>query len=1084
VLGTAIGVSVLIGALLVGESVRGSLRDLLVQRLGATAYLVSADHFFEADLARRVAEKLGAGVADACPVIAIEAVVVNERTRGRAYGVKLYGVDERFWRFQHLAPPAHSATAASVGTGLASTLDIREGDSLLVRVEGRRDAPREALFGRRDDIGKSFRTTAQAIASPTQLGDFSLVPTQGLVKVLFVPLNRLQRVLDESGGANAILLSHAAAEHASRIDAALQGVLAPRDAGLTLRPFADRSGVAVESRRVFIGDQLAASSAQAVRDLGRTPTGVFTYLANTIRARGREIPYSVIAAVDTPTADSSGVGVGPSDPIWLSRWAEQDLGVSPGDTIDVDYFVWLESGALATRTARFSVARPRPDAAELDESYAPSFPGVTDARTMTGWDPPFPLDLGRIRPRDEDYWQRFHATPKAVIPLSVGQRLWGTRFGRLSSIRVQGVSSDAIADALRRRLTPAASGFITTAVRARGLEAAAGSTDFGEYFGYFSGFLIIAALVLSGLFFRLGIEQRSAEIGVLLAVGFPIRAVVRQFVTEGAVLALLGSTLGIGGALAYGSAMMAGLRTWWVGAVGTDQLSLHLSAGLCVAGAVGGMVVSLGVIVITVIGLRHESARGLLLGGNEGPSNHTVGGHRPKWMAVGSAACGAALIAAAMGGWVGETEAFFGAGVLVLAASLSAVALELRRRARHPVSGRGRAGLSRLAFRNVSARPGRSLLCVALIACATFVIVSVEGFRRNGSTDTGPQSGTGGYPLWAQSSLPVVANPASVAGREALGIPASELPEFATLSFVPFRLRVGDDSSCLNLYAPVEPRILGATPEFLAQRRFAFASSLAETDEQRANPWTLLNRTDPDGAVAAIGDANTIQYVWHRVIGDEIRVTGDDGGVIRLRLVAALRDSMLQGELVIADSHFRRVFPRIEGYRFFLLEASSPPSAALVSSLQDRLADWGMAIERSGDRLAAYHQVENTYLSTFQLLGALGLVLGTVGLAAVLLRNALERRRWLALLRAVGYRRVDIATMVVAENLWLIVVGLACGTVAALLASAPVMLARGGSVPAGMMVGVLAGVFVVGLVASVIAARVASRGPLLEALRR
>ena len=68
------------------------------------------------------------------------------------------------------------------------------------------------------------------------------------------------------------------------------------------------------------------------------------------------------------------------------------------------------------------------------------------------------------------------------------------------------------------------------------------------------------------------------------------------------------------------------------------------------------------------------------------------------------------------------------------------------------------------------------------------------------------------------------------------------------------------------------------------------------------------------------------------------------------------------------------------------------------------------------DRLAEFHRVENTYLSTFQALGGLGLLLGTVGLGAVLLRNALERRRELALLEAVGYRRGHFLLMAVAEN--------------------------------------------------------------------
>ena len=56
------------------------------------------------------------------------------------------------------------------------------------------------------------------------------------------------------------------------------------------------------------------------------------------------------------------------------------------------------------------------------------------------------------------------------------------------------------------------------------------------------------------------------------------------------------------------------------------------------------------------------------------------------------------------------------------------------------------------------------------------------------------------------------------------------------------------------------------------------------------------------------------------------------------------------------------------------------------------------------------------------MLGGLGLVLGTLGLGAVLLRNVLERRRELALLRALGYRRADFFAMVMAENILLLLV--------------------------------------------------------------
>jgi putative ABC transport system permease protein len=127
--------------------------------------------------------------------------------------------------------------------------------------------------------------------------------------------------------------------------------------------------------------------------------------------------------------------------------------------------------------------------------------------------------------------------------------------------------------------------------------------------------------------------------------------------------------------------------------------------------------------------------------------------------------------------------------------------------------------------------------------------------------------------------------------------------------------------------------------------------------------------------------------------------------------------------------------------------------------------------------------VENTYLSTFQMLGGLGLVLGTLGMAAVLLRNVLERRRELALLRAVGYNSSHFTLMVVAENLLLLFAGLVTGTVCALLAIAPVFFARGAKLPPVSLGLLLLAVLVSGLTASLVATWAALRSPLLPALR-
>jgi hypothetical protein len=95
----------------------------------------------------------------------------------------------------------------------------------------------------------------------------------------------------------------------------------------------------------------------------------------------------------------------------------------------------------------------------------------------------------------------------------------------------------------------------------------------------------------------------------------------------------------------------------------------------------------------------------------------------------------------------------------------------------------------------------------------------------------------------------------------------------------------------------------------------------------------------------------------------------------------------------MSEKNFRRLFPDQPGYRFFLIDAPERDASTVTATLEDRLADYGFDAVSIGDRLASFHRVENTYLSTFQMLDGLGLILGTLGMAAVLLRNVFERRK-------------------------------------------------------------------------------------------
>jgi ABC-type antimicrobial peptide transport system permease subunit len=613
------------------------------------------------------------------------------------------------------------------------------------------------------------------------------------------------------------------------------------------------------------------------------------------------------------------------------------------------------------------------------------------------------------------------------------------------------------------------------AVRLRALEAAQGATDFGAYFVYFSFFLVVAALLLAGLFFRLGIEQRLRELGLLRSLGFADRTVRRLFLAEGLVLAVLGGVLGMMGAALYAQLMVLGLRTLWVGAVGTRSLELHVSPALLGLGALGGVVAAVFAIALTLRGLRGRSPRSLLAGAPEdwAPPSRTRG----RAVALALAAGAAVLLGLATLGRLDPTAGFFASGSLLLAASLVEARAWLGAR-----RGAGRVvrSLAGLGFRGASYRPGRSVVCIALIAFAVFVIVAVGAFRHGDASDVGARdSESGGYRLFARALLPLHHDPTTREGRSALGLPEDAL-EGASLAR--FRMRAGQDASCLNLYRPDSPTVLAPDRAFLDEGRFSFQSSLAESAEDKANPWRLLGRdgVDGNGAIPVIADAGSLQYVLHKAVGDTMTLGGTNATV---RFVAALRPGLFQGELLMGERQFLKAFPEEEGYRFFLIDAPKERAAAITEVLESRLADFGLDVSDTASRLAAYHRVEDTYISTFQALGSLGLLLGTVGLTTVLLRNALEQRREMALLRAVGYRERHVAAVIVAENLFLLLLGLGAGTAAALVAIGPALREREGQLPLVSLVVLLLAVVLTGLAVSRLAVSAIQRLPVLASLR-
>jgi hypothetical protein len=417
-------------------------------------------------------------------------------------------------------------------------------------------------------------------------------------------------------------------------------------------------------------------------------------------------------------------------------------------------------------------------------------------------------------------------------------------------------------------------------------------------------------------------------------------------------------------------------------------------------------------------------------------------------------------------------EAFFGAGALLLISGLLFGLGWLRRLARMATTGLR--SIAELGTRNTTRRRGRSLATIAVLASGVFMVVAVDSFRhpppRDGDTS---DPGTGGFALVGESALPIYEDLNSAKGREQYGLSDDIMRD---VKVVPLRVRDGDEASCLNLNLALQPRILGVQPKELAERK-AFQFSGGKGD------WNLLSSTLSPDEIPGIADDNTLEYSVKKSVGETIEYRDERGQTLKVRIVAALTGSLLQGNVIISEDEFIRRFPGSGGYRYFLIDCPPARTEIVRAELSRALTDRGLELTTTAHRLGEFQAVENTYLAIFQALGGLGLLLGSAGLAVVVARNVLERRREFGLLAAVGFRPDQLRQLVFVEHRWLIVAALVIGTVSALVGVWPNLVQKAGGFPLREIALLLAGLALGCVFWTWLATRLALRDSGVEALR-
>jgi len=1078
-LGTVVSTAILVGALVTGDSARGSLKRLVYDRLGKTEFaLHTEERFFRTSLADELSTTLA---VTAVPSILVHGIASNSEKDLQVNNVQVMGIDDRFWLLGQQTPVLGDIETnhAIVNQTLAARIGLEVGDHFLVRVPEVHQIPADAPLASDTLSTVALRVKVQAIATDSQLGRFSLRANQVSPSTVFVSLSQLGSRIGQPGYANTILVARNTEEKLSvdSIQEAVRGLWTLSDAGLEMRRLQDQDIIELRSKRVFI----APSVEEAAFQTSGQAQGVLTYFVNGIRRGIHETPYSFVSAPGQPLIPETME----NDEIIITRWLADDLGAVTGDALTLSYYVPSAGSGnqLEERESTFRVRTviPIPKGSAYRE-LMPPFPGLAGVENCRDWDPGVPIDLEKIRKKDQDYWDLYRGIPKAFITLEAAQRLWMNRFGRLTAVRYTNTpySTAELEGRILAQLDPASLSLIFQPVLQQGLRAGYGAVDFGQLFVGLSMFILVAAILLTGLLYALNVAQRAEETGILMSLGFRSSTVRALLMIEGVLLALLGCAAGTAIGIIYNRAVLHGLNTMWQDAVGAARLSLFVTPQSLIKGYLSSILLVTLVVWAATGSLSRrplEKVQALRLA--PGP----VQGHHAFTLSLMvTVACliGVAIIFVVMmrGNIALNPGQLFAAGFLLLFGSISLVyAFMEKKRKRIPDQ---RMRVVRLAIQSFRQNRWRNLASAGMLACGIFVVIAVSSNRPVPLREAeGRASGTGGFALFAETTLPILHDLNTERGRKQYGL---ELDNPGSVSFIQLRLYEGDDASCLNLNRVENPRVLGVQPDLFADRNaFSFAKTVHDGDEE--NPWLLLTHRFDDDTVPAIADQTVITWGLKKSLGDSIDYTGENGEPVKLKLVAGLDNSIFQGNILIAEQMLLDHFPSVSGSRVLLIDSPPERSVEISDKLKRAFRNLGIVVTPTAEGLEVFNRVTNTYLSIFLLLGGLGLILGSFGLGIMVYRNILERRRELAIMRAVGYGKGLLHWIIFIEHVIILGIGVGAGSIAALVAVLPQLISPGPKPPLGLIAAILAALMLNGGFWIYISSILATRGSLISTLR-
>ncbi len=1075
VLGVAMVTAVIGGSFIVGDTLDKLVDDTTIRALGNVDLVYSTPEPISADIYTDIEPEFQPHTDGAAPVLYARTTLTNTNTGEVASGISMYGIDDEIFSLGKFTKNGkridiRPTDGIVLNKKAAEDLDVKEGDevSLLCRNLG---ADQSCLFSRDEDGPIPNRITVTDIIDNKGLGALDPFGSRTVQPNAYLSVSLAGTFAGTPGKINMILLSIDGSkteaykdpdELIDVMDEALTEAIGMEDAGIFTAVAPDGT-IMVSENDVYFTEDLEE------RIMDQWDTTVYTsYFVDGISYGDKDLSYSLVTGFDqydpyySDKFFSDGSEVDPSylgsGTCFINNWTAEHLGLTHNDVITIKYTFVDELYSLQEAELQLQVFSIIDIAGMGAENLLmPDYEGISGVTTCAQWEPPFPVDMDTIEDEDEEYWELYEGTPKIFMSLFQAEDLFSTVSGTHTGIRII-THSDDVNNTLAAMLGPEDVSITVDEAKKEAYSTTGALAIFTGMFLTFGVTVVIAALLLEAGMLMALTEERKFEHGVLRALGMKRRQVVTLLSLEGAIYSLIGSIVGTIAAIGVGAGLVWGLNNILGTSVENNELTFYFTPQSLIVGFCIGFVFSVLVLAITAIISTRSYVAPSLTGRPEGTSTRRippfldivllvlaflllgssfVAGHGSILITLGFTSLFMAVtiskrlkslrwlfpiigIIAVLGygiifGAAQEDRVTYllvsGLCLTILSVSLAIVLIMSNQKLPLPAN-------TALAFKGLRRRPTDTTLSMTIVAMVVFLIASmaVVGALQTHDVSASLEEMSGGYDIIAQSTVAVDGD-----------LKELEPDLFENVTVHQIKTVGQGGGTCSNMNARYPPRLIGLQDEMLNEIEVPMMMDGGKGSAR--DHWLALDEPLKNGNIPMIADTNTLVWIYGGTVGDVFEVTGDDGNTYKLEVIGIAGQSIFAGMFMMSVENIETIHPASATFDMFVFASEKDPEAFAIE-IEKEFATYGMDARLTEDVVRDAVSFELSYMTLFNAYLGLGAVLGMAAVGVRTTRALIRRKRELAILRAVGYKKGAVTRLVFTEFFGLGMIGVMAGVFA------------------------------------------------------